>query len=115
MKLDGVTPSHGPQGPDRTAGPRKAEPKAGGKSFADLLGKAQGAGGPPAGAPAAPADAASQAMPPMDPVARPNMGEPPADNHIETIRQRLQSGYYNNPKVDDALSDKLTGYFDDVV
>lgn len=102
MRLDGLTPSQGPQGPDRPAGARKAEPKAGGKSFADALGKAQAQPKP-----AAPAEAAkpSEQAPPQ---------EPSFGSHIDAIRFRLQSGYYDSPKVNDALGDKLSGYFDDV-
>ena len=51
---------------------------------------------------------------PAVPVQSPEPPAPSADSHIDTIRFRLQTGYYNNPKVDDALSDKLSGYFDDV-
>lgn len=97
MKVDGLH-SGGPL--DRVPG-KKPEPKVGGKSFADALGKAQAAGQP--AAPAAAAAPAPESAPP-----------PPMDSHIDTIRFRLQSGYYNSPKVDDALSDKLSGYFDDV-
>jgi hypothetical protein len=100
MQLDGLKSSQGPQGPDRGAA-RKAEPKAGGKSFADALGKAQ-AGQQPAAAPEAP-------KPASEPLPEPSMG-----SHLDMIRFKLQSGYYNDAKVDDALSDKLSGYFDDV-
>jgi hypothetical protein len=99
MQLDGLKSSQGPQGPDRGAGPRKADPKAGGKSFADALGKAQAQNQP------VPAENAPK------PDAQPL---PSGDSHLDAIRFRLQSGYYNNPKVDDALSDKLSGFFDDV-
>lgn len=102
MHLDGLTPSQGPQGPDRPAGTRKAEPKQGGKSFGAALEKAQAQQGQakPADAPAA-----SNAEP---------SPEQSFGSHIDAIRFKLQSGYYDSPKVNDALGDKLSGYFDDV-
>lgn len=107
MKLDGLTPSKGSDPLDRLAGKAKtkAESKTGGKSFAEALGKAQ-EGPPPALAGQAPV---APAAPSADPAAA-----PPMDNHMDTIRFRLQSGYYNNPKVDDELSDKLSGFFDEI-
>ena len=105
MKLDGLTPSQGPKGVDRLAGKAKAEPKAGGKSFADALGKAQ--------ADAAPAPASQPSAAPATPEGA-EAAPPSMDSHMDTIRFRLQSGYYNNPKVDDELSDKLSGFFDEI-
>lgn len=105
MNLDGLTPSKGPDPLDRLAGKAKAkaEPKPGGKSFAEALGKAQA--GP---APAAQPSAAPPAVPADQAEA------PPMESHMDTIRFRLQSGYYNNPKVDDELSDRLSGFFDEI-
>ncbi len=111
MKLDGVNPSQGAQPTDRTADTRKAGPKAGGKSFADALGKARAGAAEDAAGPGVPA---AGNPPAADPATRPPLDAPAADSHIDTIRFRLQTGYYNNPKVDDILSDKLSGYFDDV-
>lgn len=107
MKLDGLTPSKGTDPLDRLSGKAKAkaEPKAGGKSFADALGKAQG-GPPPAPAGQAPVESSAPSVEPSAP--------PPMESHMDTIRFRLQSGYYNNPKVDDELSDKLSGFFDEI-
>src|SRR5262245_20813913 len=105
MHIDGLTPSQGPQGPNRPAGPRKAEPKPGGKSFADAFGKARTE--PPSGAPA-PA--------PPSPAAPPAPGpDESMGSHIDTIRFRLQSGYYDSKKVTDALGEKLSDFFDDAV
>jgi hypothetical protein len=99
MKVDGVAPGQGNQA-DKLAA-KRAQP-APAKSFADALKKAsQTPGAPASGAPAA--------HPPVG-----NDLPPPADDHMGTIKYRMQTGYYNNPKVDDALSDKLSGYFDDV-
>ncbi len=111
MKLDGLTPSQGPKPVDRLAGKAKAEPKAGGKSFADALGKAQAGASPAAGA--APAPASQPAAVPAEPQSD-QVAPPPMDSHMDTVRFRLQSGYYNNPKVDDELSDKLSGFFDEI-
>jgi hypothetical protein len=104
MKLDGITPSQGPGPLDRN---RKPDSKAGGKSFADALGKAQ-ANPPPVPGAALPAAASNPAgdIPAVD---SPSMGDP-----LDAIRFRLQSGYYNNAKIDDALSDRLSGYFDEI-
>lgn len=99
MKVDGQNPSQGTGPLDRASGSRKAAPKAGGKSFSEALGKAQNASSVPKGSPSAAAGAGSS--------------DPPMDKHFDTIRFRLQSGYYNDPKIDDALSDKLSGLFDD--
>lgn len=35
-------------------------------------------------------------------------------DHMEQVRYRLQSGYYSSKAIEDALSDKLSGYFDDL-
>lgn len=101
MQLDGLKPTPGTHPADRLAGKPKAEPKPGAKSFGDAFAKAKAAGQPAPSVPAVP-------------VQSPEPPAPSADSHIDTIRFRLQTGYYNNPKVDDALSDKLSGYFDDV-
>ena len=115
MQLDGLHPKHA-QGPDSVSGtgkglsgPRKGDGKAAGKSFADALGKAKAAGqGQPAPqAPASPQATGPEAAPP------PESGS--QGSHIDQIRLRLQSGYYNTHKVDDALSEKLSDYFDDAV
>lgn len=37
-----------------------------------------------------------------------------ADDAMETIKFRLKSGYYNSKPVTDALTDKLTGLFDEL-
>jgi hypothetical protein len=108
MKVDGLAPGQGNQA-DRLGAKRpQAAP---GKSFADALKKAGQAasgaavpGSQPAGSqPAFPAPAP---MPPPPP--------PSAEDHISTVKYRLQSGYYESKKVEDALTDKLSGYFDDL-
>jgi cell division protein FtsN len=104
MQLDGLKPTPGTTPAERLKGKPMADPgagSAGAKSFGDAFAKARAAGPPAPSAPASPAPASEQAP-------------PPAESHIDTIRFRLQSGYYNNPKVADAVSDKLSGYFDDV-
>jgi hypothetical protein len=99
MKLDGITPSQGPGPVDRN---RKADsrPKPDGKPFADLLGKAKEAG--PAPGAAAPAAGSEPAVP------------PPMGDNLDAIRIRLQTGFYKDAKIDDVLSDKLSGYFDEI-
>jgi hypothetical protein len=95
MKVDGL----GGQGNGvERLGAKRPQP-APSKSFAEALKKAsKAADAPPQAAPAPAKDA-----PP-----------PPADDYLSTIKHRLQSGYYNTQKVDDALSDKLSGYFDEI-
>jgi hypothetical protein len=115
MQIDGLHPNgaHGPDSASRSgkgvSGPRKGDGKAEGKSFADALGKAKAAAGPqPASqAPAPPPGTGPADAPP------PEMGS--QGSHIDLIRMRLQTGYYNTHKVDDALSEKLSDYFDDAV
>jgi hypothetical protein len=103
MKLDGITPSQG-QGPVERN--RKADSKPAGKSFADLLGKAKDAGAVPN-----PAGPAGSATTPEGPVPS---APPPMGDNLDAIRFRLQSGFYKDAKVDDILSDKLSGYFDEI-
>jgi hypothetical protein len=108
------------------AGIGKAGAKAGAKSFSDILGRAKAGQAPapqppsnpvaagPSGAPVLPARAA--ARPPVaNPAAPPSSvpAEATPENHMDLIRFRMKTGYYNNPQVDDALGDKLSGYFDD--
>lgn len=91
-------------------GTGKAESPEGGNSFAAALGKAKAAAQAPA---QAPASAPPQAGLPSQ--ASENAPPPEMGSHIDLIRLRLQSGYYNSQKVDEALSDKLSGFFDDAV
>lgn len=113
MQLDGLKPTPGTNPAERLKGKSKADPgnaSAGAKSFGDALARAKSAGQPSPASPAYPAAPAQQTA--GGPAPEPAL--PPAESNIDTIRFRLQSGYYNNPKVADALSDKLSGYFDDV-
>jgi hypothetical protein len=124
MKIDGTAPTQGPEG--RRFQAAKANPaKEGGKSFGALLKKATA----PAPAPSAPipasaqesaavssAPAASESTASEPKIAKKRADSEPADfaNHMEMVKLRLKSGYYNNTNVDDALSEKLTGFFDDL-
>jgi hypothetical protein len=36
------------------------------------------------------------------------------EDHLETIKFRLKTGYYNSKNMDDALTEKLTGFFDEL-
>jgi len=98
-------------------------PKAGGKSFGALLKKAAAADAPavptaPAAAPA-PEAAAAAAKAPEAPVqaeaqAPTKAAEAEFADHMETVRFRLKTGYYTSKAIDDALTEKLTGYFDEL-
>ncbi|MDB5103574.1 MAG: hypothetical protein JWP91_1263 [Fibrobacteres bacterium] len=124
MKIDGKTPTQGPDARRFSAG-KSAPPKEGGKSFGAALKKAAEAartvpGNPiqtaqepaqPAPAPAAPirADGSPAAVEGKDQAEPANFAD-----HMELVKFRLKSGYYTNTKVDEALTEKLTGYFDDL-
>src|SRR5689334_22463899 len=123
MKIEGTAPTQGPDG-RRFSAAKSAPPKEGGKSFGALLKKA-GEGKPvPAAPPAAASIPAAQTAPAAAPAPAETKAAPAAAesadtpeafaNHMEMVKLRLKSGYYNNTNVDDALSEKLTGYFDDL-
>lgn len=122
MRIDGKTPIKGLPG-DRAADPSPA-PKAGGKSFGAALRKASDAlagSAPQAPVPNAPADGKAPASGTAAPIfSAPKAltgAEAPADspeNHLETIRFRMKTGYYDSKSINDALTDKLTGFFDDL-
>jgi hypothetical protein len=123
MKIEGTAPTQGPDG-RRFSAAKSAPPAEGGKSFGALLKKAaQGKPAPevPTTA-AAPTSAAQTASTPASTpaeakpaVAGESANAPEAfANHMEMVKLRLKSGYYNNTNVNDALSEKLTGYFDDL-
>ncbi|HKP94628.1 MAG TPA: hypothetical protein VJ385_02620 [Fibrobacteria bacterium] len=42
----------------------------------------------------------------------PRAGGKSFGEHMELVKVRLASGYYGGKNVDEALSDRLTGYFD---
>jgi hypothetical protein len=46
----------------------------------------------------------------------PAPADPDADfaNHMEMVRFRLKTGYYDSKAIEDALSEKLSGYFDEL-
>ena len=95
MRTDGVNPASGtPQGsPAPLVRPAKS-----GKSFAEALEKAKAAAATsPAGKPA----------PPSVPTA----GE---EHYLDSIKDRLRAGFYSSQKVDEAISEKLSGYFDEL-
>lgn len=117
MKIDG-TPK--PQGSDaRRFSVGKAAPKEGGKSFREALKKASAAPSEPAQpapAPAAPANAASDSPAISSGKAKANPAAESASfaDHMEMVKLRLKSGYYTGKNMDEALSDKLSGYFDEL-
>ncbi len=135
MKLNGVTPTgpqpNGPQG----AKPAKAAGEAFGAAFkraASSLSQRQteksvATGKPgsvdaesaPVAAPTNSTDAGKSAsgMPlvpakSLNPAAATD-GAAPTD-HMELVKFRMRTGYYSSKNIDDALTDKLTGYFDDL-
>jgi hypothetical protein len=136
MKIDGTAPTQGPEG-RRFQAAKSIPAKEGGKSFGALLKKAATA--PPAAAQSAPAQAqapAASSAPSMSEASTAAASAPAAQapaasgskagkksaesgsadfaNHMEMVKLRLKSGFYNNANVDDALSEKLTGFFDDL-
>ena len=112
-----------------SAGP--AAPRPGGKSFAAAL-KQAAEEKPPvpdvsAPMPSRPAGASPSAAPASAPeasdapaAAAPGPGEASADtpvsfaDHMEMVRYRLKTGYYASKSIEDALTEKLSGYFDDL-
>lgn len=91
-------------------------PKPGGKSFRDLLKKASApaeSAAPPVPAPA-PATAPEAAAPKPAEAQGPAKESDSFADHMETVRFRLKTGYYSSKAIDDALTDKLTGYFDEL-
>ncbi len=127
MKIDGTAPAQGPEG--RRFQAAKSNPaQAGGKSFGALLKKATETAPAPAQPSPAPASAQASAATATSTastasasdseakVAKKREDSDPADfaNHMEMVKLRLKSGYYNNANVNDALSEKLTGFFDDL-
>lgn len=122
MKIEGNKPTQGTEGRRFTAA-RGGAPKEAGKSFGDLVKKAAAEPGTPAAAAPAPvasaAPAAAQAPAAKAADAKPQdapakEGDTSFADHMETVRFRLKTGYYSSKAIDDALSDKLTGYFDEL-
>lgn len=121
MKIEGNKPNQASGARRFSAG--RAAPKDGAKSFGALLKKAESSAPQPAGP--APAPVPAEAAP--RPVAAPQAETKPAAadaktpepetsfaDHMEMVRFRLKTGYYSGKAIDDALSEKLSGYFDDL-
>ena len=93
-------------------------PKAGGKSFGAILKKATAPAAPtpavPATAPEAAAPKAAEAPAQAEAPVPAKAAEDSFADHMETVRFRLKTGYYTSKAIDDALTDKLTGYFDEL-
>lgn len=124
MKIDGTAPTQGPEG-SRFKAAKSIASKEGGKSFGALLKKATEAKPVPAPDSAALASGSAAVSSPSAPAeakvprddAQTRKSESGADDfasHMEMVKMRLKSGYYNNTNVNDALSEKLTGFFDDL-
>lgn len=110
---------------------KPAGAKAGAKSFASALDKAVSGS-----APGKPASEVSETPQPAEGAAPPAVaktplaedGKTPADaaaaapadseaafaDHMDMVRFRLKTGYYASKALDDALTDKLSGYFDEL-
>ena len=131
MKIEGNKPDQGSEVRRFSAG--RGAPKDGAKSFGALLKKAEASAAPsehaaPAPVPAEAAkpiagNAAPEAPPVADGDAKAKAGageaktaEPETSfaDHMEMVRFRLKTGYYSGKAIDDALSEKLSGYFDEL-
>jgi hypothetical protein len=129
MEIRNQKPVSGSEPRRFTAKP--AAPKPGAKSFASALDKAV-----TGSVPGKPAPAASETAQPAEAAATPAAANPPlpadgktpsdaaaaapADSeaafadHMEMVRFRLKTGYYASKALDDALTDKLSGFFDEL-
>ncbi|MDQ3001696.1 MAG: hypothetical protein M3Y08_10600 [Fibrobacterota bacterium] len=126
MKIEGKIPTEGPEG--RRFQASKSAPLSGGKSFGAELKKAAAFGKAPAEPAPVNTQTAAETPVPEDPpgiesvahlktkASKGKTAEESAtfENHMELVKLRLQSGYYTSKTVDDALSDRLTGYFDEL-
>jgi len=120
MRIEGIQPNH--EAPGEKGGGAKASPRAGGKSFGAALEKAAAALSPNPNPPAVPNPAIPDPVAPAAPPGAmasesggpPGATEPPPADPLEMIRFRMKTGYYNSKALDDALTDKLTGFFDDL-
>jgi hypothetical protein len=122
MEIRGNKPAEGSEARRFSAG--RAAPKPGAKSFGAVLKQAVSDTGPvpdpvkPPGenAPAAqaPADKASGNSAAHAAPAAPASPETSFADHMEMVRFRLKTGYYASKAIDDALTDKLSGYFDEL-
>jgi hypothetical protein len=126
MEIRGNKPAEGSETRRFSAGPAASKP--GAKSFGAALKQAV-SDSAPAPAPAeppreasAPAQAAVQAAAEAVPDAAHAPASPKSQaeaetsfaDHMEMVRFRLKTGYYASKAIDDALTDKLSGYFDEL-
>lgn len=102
MKIEGQIPHSGPLA-DRISA-SKTPTLNGGKSFSAALQKAK--------------DITEVSL---APALKPTPDGPPAsaheitpDDYLSTVKFRMQSGYYNSKSINEALSEKLTGFFDEL-
>jgi hypothetical protein len=128
MEIRNQKPVSGSEPRRFTAKPAAAKP--GAKSFASALDKAVTGPAPGKPAPAASetAQPAEAAAPTIAKNALPADGKTQADaaaaapadsdaafaDHMEMVRFRLKTGYYASKALDDALTDKLSGFFDEL-
>jgi hypothetical protein len=134
MEIRGNKPAEGSEARRFSAGRSASKP--GEKSFGAALKQAVSDSGPasaPAEAPretASPAQASAESLADRNSV--PTAASGPAGSasaapeaarsepetsfadHMEMVRFRLKTGYYASKAIDDALTDKLSGYFDEL-
>ena len=123
MKIEGKLPLQGtPADKKPIRFPTKVEGKSFGATFDKAIAntgpKPPEAGIPLASTPITPVAVPSHPMPDLNAAAGPEgpikKNAISADDAMETIKFRLKSGYYNSKPVTDALTDKLTGFFDEL-
>jgi hypothetical protein len=102
MKIEGKIPLSGNLA-DRISAAKSA-PVNGGKSFAAALQKAKDISQAPS---AQEGMAIGEKLPTTEP------GLEPQD-YLSMVKFRMQSGFYDSKSINDALSEKLTGFFDDM-
>jgi hypothetical protein len=122
MEIRGNKPAEGSEARRFSAG--RPAPKPGAKSFGAVLkqavtdtGSAPAPVEPPRGE-ASQAQAAAEKA--QEGASAPASSDAPASpetsfaDHMEMVRFRLKTGYYASKAIDDALTDRLSGYFDEL-
>ena len=125
MQLDSNAPIKGPLAEFSQAA--KKAPKETGKSFAALFDQTKSTKTPEAfdsqptkNFSAGPSlSTLPSAKPEVKPEVKPETTpaktiEQSTEDHLAMIKFRLKTGYYQSPQMDDVLTEKLNGYFDDL-
>lgn len=120
MKIEGQTPLKGTPAEKPSV---KAPPKTAGKPFGTAFDKAVASPNTSLTAPApnpivqtpSPELTATPALThPEGPLKDSQNSEISHEDNLETIKFRLKTGYYNSKPVTDALTEKLSGFFDEL-